>query len=113
MSKIPSYRIDTVAEAIAPNAKQEVIGIRPGEKLHEEMITSSDSYNTIDIGKYYVVLPIGSDVDKYLEHYGGKRVEPGFTYSSNNNDEWVGVEEMRELIRTYVDLEFVPFEEKH
>jgi len=111
--KIPSYRIDTVAEAIAPNAKQEVIGIRPGEKLHEEMITSSDSYNTIDIGKYYVVLPIGSDVDKYLEHYGGKRVEPGFTYSSNNNDEWVGVEEMRELIRTYVDLEFVPFEEKH
>ena len=110
--KIPSYRIDTVAEAIAPHAKQEVVGIRPGEKLHEEMITSSDSYNTIDIGKYYVVLPIGSDVEKYLDHYGGERVEHGFTYNSNNNDEWVSVEEMRDLIRTYVDPDFRPVGEK-
>ena len=106
--KIPSYKIETVAKAIAPDAELDVIGIRPGEKLHEEMITSSDSYNTIDIGQYYVVLPIGSDVDKYIKHYGGKKVEEGFTYNSQNNEEWVTVNDMRKLIQAYVDPDFKP-----
>ncbi len=55
--KIPSYKIADVADAIGPNCKKEIIGIRPGEKIHEEMITASDSYNSYDIGKYYVILP--------------------------------------------------------
>ena len=55
--KIPSYKIGDVASAIAPNAKQKTVGIRPGEKIHEEMISETDSLYTIDIGKYYVITP--------------------------------------------------------
>jgi len=106
--KIPSYKIETVAKAIAPNAKLVDVGIRPGEKLHEEMITVSDSMNTIDIGKYYAILPSGADKEKYLKHFGGKQVPEGFNYSSGKNDRWVSVEEMRELIKRYVDADFEP-----
>ena len=106
--KIPSYRIETVAKAIAPNARFEYIGIRPGEKLHEEMITESDSYNTIDIGKYYIMLPVGSDTQHYLDHFGGQRVPESFRYVSNENREWISVEEMRNLIRMHVDENFEP-----
>lgn len=104
--KIPSYRIETVAKAIAPNARLEYVGIRPGEKLHEEMITESDSYSTIDIGKYYAILPPGSNKMKYLNHFNAKEVKPGFSYNSKENDRWVSVEEMRELIIKYVDSDF-------
>ncbi len=106
--KIPSYKIETVAKAIAPNVKLVDIGIRPGEKLHEEMITISDAMNTIDIGKYYAILPTGADKKKYLNHFGGKEVAEGFNYSSDKNDSWVSVEEMRELIIEYVDADFKP-----
>lgn len=78
--KIASYNIETLAKAIAPKAKIEYVGIRPGEKIHEEMITSSDSYNTIDIGKYYAVLSSDSSKEKYLKHYGGKEVRDIFGY---------------------------------
>ena len=108
--KIPSYKIETVAKAIAPNAKLVDVGIRPGEKLHEEMITVSDSLNTIDIGKYYVILPSSADKQKYLDHFGGERVPEGFNYSSGKNKNWVSVEEMRELIVKFVDPDFKPFE---
>jgi len=109
--KIPSYKITTVAEAIAPNAGQKIIGVRPGEKLHEEMITVSDSYNTIDIGKYYAVLPSDSKKDRYLSFYkNSKLVEPGFSYNSGKNTEWLDVEEMRELIKKFVDKDFKPVE---
>ena len=104
--KIPSYKIETIAKAIAPKAKLEDVGIRPGEKLHEEMITVSDAMNTIDIGKYYVILPSGADKNKYMEHFGGKAVPEGFCYNSGENDEWVSVDEMRSLISTYVDPNF-------
>ncbi|MBK8946940.1 MAG: UDP-N-acetylglucosamine 4,6-dehydratase (inverting) [Ignavibacteriae bacterium] len=104
--KIPSYKIETVAKAIAPNAKLNYIGIRPGEKLHEEMITISDSYNTIDIGKYYAILPSGIKIDKYLEYYNAKTVCEGFSYNSGENTDWITVEEMRELIIKYVDKNF-------
>lgn len=108
--KIPSYKIETVARAIAPNAKLIDVGIRPGEKLHEEMITISDAMNTIDIGKYYAILPTGADKKKYMDYFDGKEVPEGFNYSSGKNDSWVTVEKMRELIIKYVDTDFKPFE---
>lgn len=104
--KIPSYKILTIAKAIAPKAKLIDVGIRPGEKLHEEMITGSDAINTIDIGKYYAILPSGVNKKKYLDHFGGKDVPVGFSYNSGENDEWVSVEEMRSLITKYVDSNF-------
>jgi UDP-N-acetylglucosamine 4,6-dehydratase len=109
--KIPSYRISDVATAIAPELKQKIVGIRPGEKLHEEMITSSDSYNTVDIGKYYVILPPKSlhlqySKDEYKKAFNGLDVPGGFTYNSGNNTEWESVESLRELIKIYVDPTF-------
>ena len=106
--KIPSYKIETVAKAIAPSAKIQDIGIRPGEKLHEEMITESDSFYTIDIGKYYAILPAGCNMERYLEFYKGTKVPMGFKYNSGQNDQWVSVDEMRELIQKYVDPNFKP-----
>lgn len=109
--KIPSYKIETVARAIAPNAELKVVGIRPGEKLHEEMITESDSYNAIDIGQYYAILPMGKDKKRYLDYYPGSKIlEPGFSYNSGKNKEWVSVEDMRKLIRDNLDPDFKPFE---
>ncbi len=108
--KIPSYKIETVAKAIAPNAKLIDIGIRPGEKLHEEMITVSDAMNSIDIGKYYAILPSGINKKTYLDHFGGEEVSSGFSYNSGKNEEWVSAEEMRNLIKKYVDPNFTVFE---
>lgn len=106
--KIPSYKIVDVATAIAPNCKQVEVGIRPGEKLHEEMITVSDSYNTLDLGKYYAILPQQPvfDINKYKENFNAKEVPQGFSYNSGNNDQWETVESLRELIRKYVDPNF-------
>jgi UDP-N-acetylglucosamine 4,6-dehydratase/5-epimerase len=106
--KIPSYKIETVAKAISPNAKLAYVGIRPGEKLHEEMITVSDALNTIDIGKYYVILPSGANKQKYLKYYGGNEVPERFSYSSGENESWVSVEEMRKLLVKFVDPKFIP-----
>lgn len=102
--KIPSYKISDVATAIGPKCDQEVVGIRPGEKLHEEMITESDSLNTLDCGKYYVIIPSHPlwDIDEYLKAFNASYVEPGFKYNSGENDEWVGVEEIRDLIKRHV-----------
>ena len=107
--KIPSYNILDVAKAIAPNAKIEDIGIRPGEKLHEEMITESDSYNTIDLDKYFAILPANSK-KQYLEFYkGSKEVPKGYSYNSGTNDQWLTVEAIRSLIRDHVDPGFKVF----
>ena len=97
--KIPSYRITDVASAIAPTAAHEIVGIRPGEKLHEEMITSSDSYNTVDIGKYYAILPVQPvDIrDQYLAN-GASMVEPGFVYNSGTNPDFLTRQAISELI---------------
>lgn len=108
--KIASYNIETVARAISPTAKLVEIGMRPGEKLHEEMITSSDSYNTIDFGKYYAILPSDADKQKYLKHFGAREVEKGFQYNSSTNDKWETVESMRILIKKYVDQDFEPIQ---
>ena len=97
--KIPSYRITDVAKAIAPNLALKEVGIRPGEKLHEEMITPTDSLSTIDIGKYYAILPSVSFAHKeedFIKHHNGKKVPQGFYYASDNNEQWDTVESLRE-----------------
>ena len=103
--KIPSYRITDVAAAVAPDCEQRVIGIRPGEKIHEEMITASDSPNTVDLGAYYAILPSGAEysVDDYCQRTGARRVAPGFSYDSGSNNDFLSVPQLRELIATHVE----------
>ena len=103
--KIPSYKICDVATAIAPNLKQVEVGIRPGEKLHEEMITATDSLNTIDIGEYYAILPSVSfchQTEDFLKHYNAKFVPQGFYFASNNNERWETVESLREKFKKII-----------
>lgn len=106
--KIPSYKITDIATAIAPGCKQEIVGIRPGEKIHEEMITSSDSFSTYDLGKYYAILPqvTNFNLQDYIGHFNAQLVPRGFQYNSGENKEWVGVEEIRKLIKEHVDPAF-------
>ncbi len=103
--KLPSYRITDVAEAVAPGCRQQVVGIRPGEKIHEEMITASDSPNTVDLGDYYAILPSGADysLDDYCARQGARRVRPGFSYDSGSNPDFLTVPQLRDLIATQVD----------
>ena len=103
--KIPSYRITDVAEAIGPECEIKIVGIRPGEKIHEEMITTSDSLNTVDLGPYYAILPSTGDqyVEDYMQKRGGQPVEPGFAYNSGTNPDFLNVEQLRALIRQHVD----------
>jgi UDP-N-acetylglucosamine 4,6-dehydratase len=99
--KIPSYKILDVAEAIAPECKKEIIGIRPGEKIHEEMITYSDSFSTYDIGNYFVVLPQITtwNLIEFLNFYKAIKVKEGFNYNSENNSEWLSIDDIRNLIK--------------
>lgn len=103
--KIPSYRITDVAEAVGPECRQVIVGVRPGEKIHEEMITSSDSLNTVDLGSYYAILPMGAAFtpQDYCERTGAKLVAKGFTYNSGTNDQQLSVDQLRKLIVTHVD----------
>lgn len=103
--KIPSYRILDVAEAIDPECETPTVGIRPGEKLHEEMITDTDSLNTIDLGEYYAILPSVSfscNEDDYLSHHKAKKVPFGFKYNSGTNDHWETVGSLKDLIGKHV-----------
>ena len=107
--KIPSYHITDVATAIAPTLPQVEVGIRPGEKLHEEMITVTDALNTIDLGQYYAILPSVSfkhSREDYLQHHQAIPVPQGFHYSSDQNEEWDTVETLRAKIKQYVDPNF-------
>jgi UDP-N-acetylglucosamine 4,6-dehydratase len=108
--KIPSYRITDLAAAIAPSCRQEIVGIRPGEKLHEEMITASDSPNTLDLGRYYAILPSSSEytLEGYRQTQGGEKVVPGFAYNSGSNAEFLSAGDIRALIRTHLDPAFEP-----
>lgn len=106
--KIPSYHITDLATAIAPDCEQVNVGIRPGEKIHEEMITSSDSFHTYDLGKYYVILPVTHlwKLDSFIEKYNAKPVKKGFTYNSGENTQWETVDSLRRLIKEHVDSTF-------
>ncbi|KAB2914717.1 MAG: UDP-N-acetylglucosamine 4,6-dehydratase (inverting) [Bacteroidetes bacterium] len=106
--KIPSYRILDIAEAIGPECEKPIVGIRPGEKVHEEMITSSDSFYTYDLGKYYAILPATHSwsLDEFLTYHKAVKVTPGFRYNSEENTEWETVESLRQLIKEHVDSTF-------
>ena len=98
--KIPSMNIMDLAKAIAPNAKTEIIGIRPGEKLHEVMISSDDALNTIEFESHYVIQPSHPWWDnlKYIKIKSGKAVENDFVYSSDNNSDWLTVDRLKQYI---------------
>ena len=106
--KIPSYKIMDVAKAIGPSCKYEIVGIRPGEKIHEEMITASDSFSTYDLGKYYAIIPQLHTwtLDDFINHFNAKKVVQGFNYNSGENTEWLSVEDIRNLVKQHVDPSF-------
>jgi UDP-N-acetylglucosamine 4,6-dehydratase (inverting) len=103
--KIPSYRITDLAEAVGPECELRVVGIRPGEKIHEEMITASDSLNTVDLGTYFAILPSSADhsLEDYVAKMGGSGVAAGFAYNSGTNPDFLTVDDLRGLIRQHVD----------
>ncbi len=106
--KIPSYKITDVAMAIGPECKHDVIGIRPGEKVHEEMITPSDSFYTYDLGKYYTILPSSHhwNLEDFIKEFNAVKVPDGFYYNSGENTEWETIDGLRSLIKEHVDPEF-------
>ena len=108
--KIPSYRITDVAEAIGPGCEKPVVGIRPGEKIHEEMITASDSFSTVDLGDYYAILPSDGSVQEAYQQAGRSHqaVPQGFAYNSGSNPDFLSVDQIRTLIREHVDADFQP-----
>ncbi|QBE67838.1 UDP-N-acetylglucosamine 4 6-dehydratase [Synechococcus sp. WH 8101] len=108
--KIPSYRITDVAEAIGPSCDKPIVGIRPGEKIHEEMITASDSFTSIDLGAYYAILPSDGRVQERYQEAGisSVAVPSGFAYNSGSNTDFLNVEQLRDLIREHVDPAFAP-----
>ncbi|MCK4378139.1 MAG: polysaccharide biosynthesis protein, partial [Deltaproteobacteria bacterium] len=106
--KIPSYLITDLAEAIAPECTLRIIGVRPGEKLHEEMITVSDAINTVELEDEYVILPSMRlwDVDEFIKANNAVRCQENFEYNSNDNPDRLSVEELRSLMREHVDPDF-------
>lgn len=108
--KIPSYKILDVAKAIGPDCEHKIVGIRPGEKVHEQMITTSDSFSTYDLGKYYAILPQSTnwDLNEFKRHFKAALVPPGFEYSSDKNEEWETVESLKQLFKEhlYPDINF-------
>lgn len=106
--KLPSYRITDVAKAIGPKCELKVVGIRPGEKLHEDMITPTDALNTLEFKNYYVIVPSTPqwNPEDMIKQFGGKAALEGFGYNSGTNDKWLTVEELRTLIKGKVDPGF-------
>ncbi|MFN6946617.1 MAG: polysaccharide biosynthesis protein, partial [Cytophagaceae bacterium] len=106
--KLASFRITDLAKAICPECKLEVIGLRPAEKIHEDLITEADSVNTVEFDKYFVILPSIPvwDAEKWKNTFKGKMVAPGFRYNSAKNERWLSVEDLRTQIMKYVDPEF-------
>ena len=102
--KIPSYRILDVAKAIAPSAVIKIIGIRPGEKLHEEMITQTDALNCVEFKNYYVILPATPlwNIEEFIKnsgHSSGKMCKEGFSYNSGTNDNFLSIKDLKKLIK--------------
>lgn len=108
--RIPSYKITDLAEAIGPECEKPVVGIRPGEKLHEEMITLSDNLTTLETQHNYIIVPQTADrdatMDRFGKHHGAKPTGYGFRYSSGKNTDWLSVSQIRHLIQQHVDFSF-------
>lgn len=104
ISKIPSFKVTDLAKAMLPDCEMPEIGIRPGEKLHEIMVTTEDSATTYEYEKHFIVYPQMVFNDRQKINTSGKKVEDGFSYSSGNNTEWLSVEDIQRLLKT-VDLE--------
>ncbi len=103
--KIPSYRITDVAQAVAPDCQTKIIGIRPGEKLHEEMVTQTDALNTVELKDYFVILPSSPlwDIDTFMAKFDGAMCPEEFCYNSCTNSQWLTVEDLRKLIIEHVN----------
>lgn len=108
--KLPSYRITDIALAIGPDCKHEIVGIRPGEKLHEEMITETDALSTLEFDSYFVILPSLEqwDVQTFAAHFHGIKCQAGFSYNSGTNASWLDVMMIRQLVKQHVDSTFEP-----
>ena len=108
--RIPSYRIMDLAEAIGPECEKRVIGVRPGEKIHEEMINAADSHNTVETKSGFIILPENPDWDleTYKKQIGAVSVPVGFQYNSGENDAFLDVPTLRQLIREHLDPKFMP-----
>ena len=108
--KIPSYLITDLAKAISPSAKLLNVGIRPGEKIHEEMITVSDSLNTVDLGIYYAILATSGkhSVERYCKEFNTKPVSEEFSFNSGTNPDFLSVDQLRRLITDEFDSNFEP-----
>jgi UDP-N-acetylglucosamine 4,6-dehydratase (inverting) len=112
--KIPSFRVVDLALALGPDCRHEIIGIRPGEKIHEELITEVDSFNTVDLGLYYAIIPLtsGRGLADYCRLKGGTPVKPGFSYNSGTNPLFLGVEELRGLVAS-LNVTSAPVDPRH
>lgn len=108
ISKLPSYRIVDVAKAVNPKVELNFIGIRPGEKLHEEMVTVADAFRTVELEDHFVICPdtLGFSMEQYCEEFNGKKVASTFSYSSGANPHFLTVEEIRREIKAHVDPNF-------
>ena len=110
--KLPSYRITDLAQAIGPDCRHVEVGIRPGEKLHEEMITASDAPNTLVTDRHHVIVPMlyhephNVLMERYARHHNGKPVAAEFSYNSQDNSDWLTAADLRDLIVRYEDPEF-------
>ena len=109
--KIPSYRLKDLVKAVSPNCKVNIIGVRPGEKTDEEMISASDSFNTIDIGKYFIILPSSNKkiLSKISQKFKIKKFPKNTSYNSGTNKNFLSVLELRKMIKENIDKNFSPF----
>ncbi|MBT9585612.1 UDP-N-acetylglucosamine 4,6-dehydratase (inverting) [bacterium] len=108
--RIPSYRILDVAEAVAPNCELDFVGIRPGEKIHEDLITESDAVTTLEYANHFILAPQSENfnIPAYAQGTGGRLVARGFKYNSGSNSQWLSVEELRQQIQLHLDPDFEP-----
>ena len=103
--KIPSYKITDLAKSINDKCKIEIIGVRAGEKVHEEMITFNDSFNTIENSKYFIILPSLNELQKkkYLKYYKAKKINKPFSYNSETNSKFLSIKELKNLIQKNIN----------
>jgi UDP-N-acetylglucosamine 4,6-dehydratase len=101
--KIPSMNIIDLARAIAPECQTKIVGIRPGEKLHEVMVPEDDAHHTLEYDTYFAIVPPFHDWDTggYINTNGGQICAPGFHYSSDSNTQWLCVEDLQEMIKPF------------